>query len=45
MFKSYLCDYSDAYIPVKRTRIAVGADTVARETKKAIFTNYEPFID
>ena len=35
----------DAYILVKGTRTAVGIDPVATETKKAIFTNYEPLTD
>ena len=48
MLKSSLCDYGDAYIPVKRTitvnkTAAAGADA-NNSNKKVIFKNCAPFI-
>ena len=51
MLKSSLCDYSDAYILVKRTMTITGAggDAAAREAderdKEVIFKNCAPFIN
>ena len=50
MLKSNLCDYSDAYIPVKGrlTVTGAGADAVARQAdernKGVIFKNCDPLI-
>ena len=43
MLKSSLCDYSDAYILVKRTVIATDADTINAD--KEIFKNCAPFTE
>ena len=47
MIKSSLCDYSDAYILVKRTIIvpntAVPGETVNNTNKKAVFKNCASF--
>ena len=49
MIRSSLCDYSDAYILVKRTITvpnAAAADAaVNNANKKVIFKNYAPFTD
>ena len=43
MLRSDLCDYSDAYIVVKR-RVTVGEDDGDKKTnKKLTFTNNTPF--
>ena len=44
MLKSSLCDYSDAYILVKRTVLATDADTINAD-KEIIFKNCAPFTD
>ena len=48
MLKSSLCDYNDAYIPVKRTisvnnTAAAAADAANNTNKKVIFKNCAPF--
>ena len=48
MLKSILCDYSDAYILVKRditvNNTAVGGAAANNTNKKVIFKNCAPFI-
>ena len=46
MIRSSLCDYSDAYIFVKRTITVENTGTTAapnNRNKKVIFKNYAPF--
>ena len=48
MLRSSLCDYSDAYILVKRTVTVLNTGTAATliiETKKVIFKNCTPITD
>ena len=49
MIKSYLCDYNDAYILVKRTTIVpktVAAGVAVNDTnEKILFKNCTPFTD
>ena len=43
MLRSYLCDYSDAYIPVKRKITAEGDHDDKTRSKKLILKNNAPF--
>ena len=51
MWQSILCEYSDAYVLVKRTRTVVGAGATPttvqanRVNKQAIFKHCAPFTD
>ena len=39
MLRSNLCDYSDAYIILKRRRSVPGTNSASRKEKKLIFKN------
>ena len=43
MLRSYLCDYSDAYIPVKRRITVEGDHDDKTRSKKLILKNNAPF--
>ena len=43
MFRSHLCDYSDAYIVVKAGTSVTGTNVANRRNKKLIFKNKAPF--
>ena len=43
MLRSYLCDYSDAYIVVKGRIAVTGDNNVNARNKKLIFKNNAPF--
>ena len=47
MLRSSLCDYSDAYILVKRTIsiTALAEDNLNNANKKAAYKNFAPFTD
>ena len=44
MLRSYLCDFSDAYIVVEGTITVTGGSNKSRKNRSLVFKNNAPFI-
>ena len=44
MLRSYLCDYSDAYIVIRGTIIVEGTNDIDKHNRSFILKNNTPFI-